>query len=73
MSPAVSWKQQRFMMSDLARLRKGEKTKTGMSESQLLDYEKVVEKKPSVKRLTSPLTRNVKRIKRYHRKVFRRV
>lgn len=36
--PAVSEKQRRFMMADLDRAKKGEKTKTGMSESQLKDY-----------------------------------
>jgi len=36
--PAVSEKQRKFMGADLARARKGEKTKTGMSEGQLSDF-----------------------------------
>jgi hypothetical protein len=36
--PAVSEKQRRFMGAELARKRKGKKTKTGMSESQLEDF-----------------------------------
>lgn len=36
--PAVSEKQRRFMMADLDRAKRGEKTKTGMSEAQLKDY-----------------------------------
>jgi len=38
--PAESEKQRRFMGADLARLRAGKKTKTGMDESQLRDYAK---------------------------------
>jgi hypothetical protein len=36
--PAVSEKQRRFMGAELARKRKGKRTKTGMSESQLADF-----------------------------------
>lgn len=36
--PAKSEKQRRFMGAELGRLRKGEKTKTGMNESQLEDF-----------------------------------
>lgn len=36
--PSVSQKQQRFMGADLARARKGKKTRTGMSEKQLAEY-----------------------------------
>lgn len=36
--PAVSEKQRRFMGAELARKRAGEKTRTGMSESQLSDF-----------------------------------
>ena len=36
--PAVSARQRRFMGAELARKRKGKKTKTGMSEGQLADY-----------------------------------
>lgn len=36
--PAVSARQRRFMGAELARKRKGKKTKTGMSESQLSDF-----------------------------------
>lgn len=38
--PAVSRKQQRFMGAELSRKRKGKKTKTGMSESQLKHFTK---------------------------------
>ena len=36
--PAVSEKQRRFMGAELGRQRAGEKTRTGMSESQLEDF-----------------------------------
>ena len=36
--PAVSEKQRRYLAMDLARKRKGEKTKTGMSAQQLKDF-----------------------------------
>ena len=36
--PAVSEKQRRFMGAELARKRAGKRTKTGMSEGQLMDY-----------------------------------
>lgn len=36
--PSKSGKQRRFMGADLARAEKGEKTKTGMSTSQLKDF-----------------------------------
>ena len=36
--PAVSKKQQAFMGAELARKRKGKKTKSGMSTSQLKDF-----------------------------------
>ena len=38
MSPAKSMKQQGLMGADLARLRAGKKTRTGMSEAQLEEY-----------------------------------
>jgi len=43
--PAVSEKQRRMMGADLARLRAGEKTHTGMSESQLRDFAKKPKKR----------------------------
>ena len=36
--PAVSKAQQRFMGAELARSERGEKTQTGMSQSQLRDF-----------------------------------
>jgi len=36
--PAVSEKQRRFMGAELARKRAGQKTRTGMSESDLSDF-----------------------------------
>ncbi|MDE2021263.1 MAG: DUF3008 domain-containing protein [Patescibacteria group bacterium] len=36
--PAVSAKQRRFMGAELGRKRKGEKTRTGMSEKQLEEF-----------------------------------
>jgi hypothetical protein len=36
--PAVSENQRRFMGMELGRLRRGEKTETGMSEDQLRDF-----------------------------------
>lgn len=36
--PSVSEKQRRFMGAELARKRHGQKTRTGMSESQLEDF-----------------------------------
>lgn len=36
--PASSERQRRFMGADLARLRRGKKTRTGMSEGQLSDF-----------------------------------
>lgn len=36
--PAVSEKQRRFMGSELGRLRRGQKTQTGMTEDQLRDF-----------------------------------
>lgn len=36
--PSVSEKQRRFMAAELERKRKGKKTRTGMSESQLEDF-----------------------------------
>ena len=38
--PATSEKQRKMMGADLARLRAGEKTRTGMSEEQLRDFAK---------------------------------
>lgn len=38
--PAKSEKQRKFMASELDKKRKGKKTKTGMSESQLKDFAK---------------------------------
>jgi hypothetical protein len=40
MMPAKSEKQRKFMGAELARKRKGQKTKTKMSEKQLKDYAK---------------------------------
>lgn len=48
--PAVSEKQRRFMGAELARLRSGEKTETGMSESQLSDFARKGKKKSKAKR-----------------------
>lgn len=45
--PASSEKQRRFMMSELGRAKRGEKTQTGMSTSQLSDYKHL---KPGAKR-----------------------
>ena len=42
--PSVSKKQQRFMGADLARARKGEKTRTGMSEEKLEHFARKVKK-----------------------------
>ena len=36
--PSTSEKQRKFMGTDLARLRSGKKTRTGMSEQQLSDF-----------------------------------
>lgn len=36
--PSVSERQRRYMGAELARARSGEKTQTGMSESQLADF-----------------------------------
>lgn len=36
--PAVSERQRKFMGAELGRLRAGERTRTGMSESQLRDF-----------------------------------
>jgi hypothetical protein len=38
--PAYTEKQRRFMGAELARLRAGKRTQTGMSESQLRDFAK---------------------------------
>ncbi len=38
MSPSVSKRQQRYMAMELERKRKGQKTKTGMSEKQLEEF-----------------------------------
>jgi hypothetical protein len=38
--PATSEKQRKFMAAELARKRAGQKTETGMSESQLSDFAK---------------------------------
>lgn len=43
--PATSERQRRFMGADLARKRAGEKTKTGMSESQLRDFARTRKKR----------------------------
>lgn len=43
--PAVSEKQRRFMGAELARLRAGKRTRTGMSESQLRDFARKPKKK----------------------------
>jgi len=50
--PAKTQKQRRFMGAELARKRKGEKTKTGMSEKTLEEYASAPERKKyhSVKR-----------------------
>lgn len=51
--PAVSEKQRRFMGAELARLRAGKKTQTGMSEQQLRDFAKKKKKKTHVPRTDS--------------------
>ena len=38
MSPSVSRQQQRFMGAELSRKRKGQSTRTGMTEAQLEEY-----------------------------------
>jgi hypothetical protein len=43
--PSTSERQRRFMGADLARVRSGEKSKTGMSEGQLEDFAKKKKKK----------------------------
>lgn len=47
--PATSEKQRKFMGAELARLRAGKKTQTGMSESQLSDFASKVDKIRKVK------------------------
>lgn len=48
--PATSEKQRRFMGAELGRLRRGKKTRTGMSESQLRDFaHKPIKKKKRMK------------------------
>lgn len=42
--PATSEKQRRFMGADLARVRAGKKSKTGMSEQQLSEFASKVKK-----------------------------
>ena len=44
--PASSAKQQRYMGAELARKRKGKKTKTGMSEGQLEEFASSPVKRP---------------------------
>ena len=46
--PAESERQRRFMAAELARKRAGEKTRTGMSESQLSDFAKKPKKRKRV-------------------------
>jgi hypothetical protein len=46
--PSTSEKQRRFMGAELGRLRAGEKTQTGMSESQLEEFATKVQKKAKV-------------------------
>ena len=46
--PSVSEKQRRFMGMELAKKRKGKKTKTGMNESQLRDFAGKVKAKKSI-------------------------
>lgn len=49
--PSVSERQREFMGAELARLRAGKKTRTGMGESQLRDFaRKPLEKKRGRKR-----------------------
>lgn len=43
--PATSEKQRRFMYAELARKRKGKKTKTGMSEQQLREFTSSVQRR----------------------------
>jgi len=45
--PATSEKQRRFMGAELARLRAGKKTSTGMSEAQLREFAKKRKKRRS--------------------------
>jgi hypothetical protein len=47
--PAPSEKQRRFMGAELARLRTGKKTQTGMSEQQLQDFARKRKSVPSRK------------------------
>jgi hypothetical protein len=53
--PSHSEKQRKFMGAELGRLRSGDKTKTGMSESQLHDFAS----KPVVKSKYAPLLNNI--------------
>jgi hypothetical protein len=43
--PATSEKQRKFMGAELARMRAGKKTQTGMSETQLREFASKVKKK----------------------------
>lgn len=54
MPPAVSEKQRKLMGADLARKRAGEKTITGMSESQLEDFAKKPKSRPLPQRKGPP-------------------
>ena len=50
MPPSSTERQRRFLGADLARLRAGKKTRTGMSESQLRDFAGSVMNKANKKR-----------------------
>jgi hypothetical protein len=54
--PAKSARQRRFMGAELSRKRAGEKTRTGMSESQLEDFAKKPKRKKLPKRGSGELT-----------------
>lgn len=51
--PSTSRKQQRFMHAELARKKKGRRTKTGMSTSQLQDFAEAVVEHPVNRRKKS--------------------
>lgn len=48
--PSRSRAQQKFMMAELSRKKKGKKTKTDMSEAQLMDFKKLAPKKKKKKK-----------------------
>jgi len=48
--PSVSERQRKFMGAELGRLRRGKKTRTGMSEAQLAEFAAKVDKAKKGKR-----------------------